>query len=49
MEKSSYGLDRLQKGIRYGSTELDNKLFENVQNITGNHKLHRKKHEKLES
>ena len=48
-EKSSYGLDRLQKGIWYGSTKLDNKLSQNVQNITRNHKLHRKKHEKLES
>ena len=38
-EKSSYGLDRLQKGIWYGSTKLDNKLSQNVQNITRNHKL----------
>ena len=48
-EKSSYILDRLQKGIWYGSAKLDNKLSQNVQNITRSHKLHRKKHEKLES
>ena len=48
-KKSSYGLDRLQKGIWYGSTTLDNKLSQNVQNITRNYKRHRKKHEKLES
>ena len=44
-EKSSYGLDWLQKGIRYGSAKLDNKL----QNITCIHKLHRENHENLES
>ena len=49
MKKSSYGLDRLQKGIWYGSTKLDNKLSQNVKNITRSHKLHRKKHEKLQS
>ena len=48
-EKSSYGLDWLQKGIRYGSTKLDNKLPQNVQNITWSHKLYRKKHANLES
>ena len=47
--KSRYGLDRLQKGIWYGSAKLDNKLSQNVQNITQNHKLHRKNHEKLDS
>ena len=40
-EKPSYGQDLLQKGI-YGSAKLDNKLSQNVQNITPNHKLHRK-------
>ena len=44
-KKSRYGLDRLQKGILYGSAKLDNKLSQNVQNITRNHKLHREKHE----
>ena len=47
-EKSCNGLERLQKGIWYGSAKLDNKLSQNVQNITRNYKLHRKKHEKLE-
>ena len=38
------------KGIWYGSAKLDSKLSQNVQNVTRNHKLHRKKkHEKLES
>ena len=41
-EKSTYGLDRLQKGILYGSAKQENKLSQNVQNITQNHKLHRK-------
>ena len=48
-EKSSYGLDWLQKGIWYGPTKLDTVLSQNVQNITWNHKLYRKKHEDLES
>ena len=48
-EKSSYGLDWLQKGIWYGSTKLDNALSQNVQNITWSHKLHRKDHANLES
>ena len=47
-EKSSYGLDWLQKGIWYGSTKLDNTLSQNVQNITWSHKLHRKDHANLE-
>ena len=41
-EISSYGLDRLQKGIWFGSTKRDNKLSQNVQNITRNYELHRK-------
>ena len=45
-EKSSYGLDRLQKGIWYGPTKLDNTLSQNVQNITWSH---RKDHANLES
>ena len=49
MEKASYGLDWLQKGIWYGSAKLDNKLLQNVQNITCSHKLYRQKHENLES
>ena len=48
-EKSRNGLDRLQKGVWYGSAKLDNKLSQNVQNIIRNHKLHKKNHEKLES
>ena len=48
-KESSHGLERLQKGIWYGSSKLDNKLSQNIQNITRSHKLHRKKHEKLES
>ena len=48
-KKPSYGLDWLQKGIWYGSTKLDNKLSQNVQNITWSHKLHRENHENLES
>ena len=49
MEKSSYGLDWLQKGIWHGSAKLDNKLPQNVQNITRSHKLYREKYENMES
>ena len=49
MEKSSYGLDWLQKGIWYGPTKLDTTLSQNVQNITWSHKLHRKDHANLET
>ena len=48
-EKSSYGLDWLQKGIWYGRTKLDNTLSQNVQNSTWSHKLHQKDQEYLES
>ena len=48
-EKSSYGLDWLQKGIWYAPIKLDTTLFQNVQNITWSHKLHRTDHENLES
>ena len=48
-EKSSYGLDWLQKGIWYGPTKLDTTLFKNIQNITWSHKLHRTDHANLES
>ena len=48
-EKHSYGLDWLQKGIWYDSAKIDNKLSQNVQNITWSHKLYRENHEKLES
>ena len=48
-EKSSYGLDILQKGIWYGSAKLDTTLSQNVQNITWSHKLHRTDHDNLES
>ena len=47
-EKSSYGLDWLQKGIWYGPTKLDNTLSQSVQNITWSHKLHRRDHENME-
>ena len=47
-EKSSPGLDRLQKGIWYGSTKLDHTLSQNVQNITWSRILHRKDHANLE-
>ena len=47
--KSSYGLNWLRKGLWYGSAKLDNKLPQNVQNITWSHKLHRENHENLES
>ena len=48
-EKSIYGLDWLQIGIWYGSAKLDNKLSQNVRNITWSHKLYREKHENQES
>ena len=38
-EKHSYGLDWQQKSIWHGATKLDNKLPQNVQNITWSHKL----------
>ena len=47
-EKPSYGLDWLQKGRWYGSAKLDNKLPQNVRNITWSHKLSRENHENLE-
>ena len=46
-EKPNYGLDWLQKIIWYGPTNLDNKLPQNVQNITWSHKLYRENHENL--
>ena len=48
-EKSRYSLDWLQKGIWFGSTKLDNKLPQNIQNIRGSHKFYRKNYENLES
>ena len=47
-EKSSYGLDWLEKGIWHGSAKLDNKLPKNVQNITWS-KLYRENQQNLES
>ena len=47
--KISNGLDWRPKGIWYGSAKQDNKLPQNVQNITWSHKLYRDNHEKLES
>ena len=41
-QKSTYGLDWQQKGIWNGSRKLDNKLLQNVQNITWSHKLYPK-------
>ena len=46
-EKSSYGLDRLQKGIFYGLAKLDIKLPPNVQNIRWSLKLYGKNYENL--
>ena len=43
-EKSSFGLDWLQKG----HAKLDNNLPQNVQNITWSNKLYRENHENLE-
>ena len=40
--RSTYGLDWLQKGIWYGSAKLDNKLLQNVQNISWSQTLSRK-------
>ena len=48
-EKSSYGLDCLQKGKWHGSAKLDNKLPQNVQNITWSHKLYGGNYENMES
>ena len=47
-KKLSYDLDWLRKGIWYGSIKLDNKMSQNIQNITWSHKLHRENHEDLE-
>ena len=47
-KKSTYGLD-WQKSIRYASAKLNNKLPQNVQNITWSHKLYRENHENLAS
>ena len=46
---SSYDLDWLQNSIWYGSAKLNNKLPQNVQNITWSHKHYRENHENLES
>ena len=48
-EKSTYGLDWLQKGIWYGPAKLDNKLPQNVQDIRSSHKLYRENYENLKS
>ena len=48
-QKSSYGLDWRQKGIRYGLTKLENVLPQNVQNIRWSHKLYRENYENLKS
>ena len=45
----SHGMDRLQNGLSYGPTNLDNRMSKNIQNIKQGHKLHYKSHEKLES
>ena len=42
-EKSSHGLDWLQKGMWYGSAKLDDKRPQNIQNIRWGHKLYREK------
>ena len=48
-KKCCYGMDWLQKGIRYGPAKLNNRLSQNVQNIQRSHKVHRENHEKQES
>ena len=40
-EKSSYGVDWLQKGLRYGPPKLNSILYSNVQNIRQSHKSHK--------
>ena len=42
-------LDWLQNGIWYSSAKLDNRLFQNVQDIPQSHKVYQKYQEKLES
>ena len=47
-EKSNYGMDRKQKAIWYDSSKLENnKLPQNVQNITRTHKPHRENYGNL--
>ena len=48
-KKSSYGLVWIQKGIWHGPKKQENKLPQDVQNITWSDKLYRKNHEELES
>ena len=47
-EKFNYVLDWLQKGIWCSCAKLDNKLTQNVQNITWSYKLYWQNHENLE-
>ena len=48
-EKSSYSLDWQQNDVWFGSSKLDNKLPQNVQNTKWSHKLYQENHENLES
>ena len=48
-EKSSYGLNWLQRDIWYGPAKLENKPTQNLQNIIWSHKLYQENHENPES
>ena len=43
MQKFIFSADWLQKGIRYGPAKLDNRLFQNVQDVQQSHKVNREK------
>ena len=47
--KCRFGVDCIQKSIRYDPSKLDYRLSENVQNIRRSHKVYRPNHRKLES
>ena len=49
MKKCSYGMDWCRKGLQYDPTKLDNRLFQNVQDIQWSHSVYWEYHEKLES
>ena len=49
MEKSTYGMDWLQKSIWYGLIKLINRLSQNIQDIRQSHKVYKKYYGKLKS
>ena len=49
MEKSTYGLDWLQKRILFGPAKLNNELLQNVKNIRWSQKLFQENNENLDS